>query len=57
MSQRSSDVPIVVNFSICIFPGDLILFRLYHLKYIFSIDYNAFAMSETLEKSQIVRNY
>ena len=34
MSQRSSDVPIVVNFSICIFPGDLLLSRLYHLKYI-----------------------
>ena len=53
MSQCSSDVPIVVNFSICIFPGDLLLSRLYHLKYKISIEYNVIPMSETFKKSQL----
>ena len=47
MSQRSSDVPIVVNFSICIFPWDLILSGWYHLKYMF------LHLSETFKKSQL----
>ena len=35
MSQRSSDVPILVNFSIYIFPWYLHWTGLYHLKYMF----------------------
>ena len=42
MSQCSSDVPMLANFSIYIFPWDLLWTGLYRLKYIFSIDYNAF---------------
>ena len=42
MSQRSSDVPIVVKFSIYMFPWDLLWTGWYHLKYI-SIEYNAFS--------------
>ena len=35
MSQHSSDVPIVANFSIYIFPGYVHRTGWYHLKYIF----------------------
>ena len=53
MSQRSSDVPMLANFSIYIFPWDLLWTGLYRLKYIFSIDSNANQKSETLNKSQL----
>ena len=53
MSQRSSDVPMLVNFSIYIFPWDLVWTGLYHWKYYFSIDYNANQRSETFKKSQM----
>ena len=54
MSQCSSDVPMLVNFSIYIFPWDLLWTGLYRWKYYFSIDYNANQRSETFNKSQIV---
>ena len=53
MSQRSSDVPMLANFSIYIFPWDLLWTGLYCLKYIFSIDNNANQKSETFNKSQL----
>ena len=53
MSQRSSDVPMLANFSIYIFPWDLLWTGLYRLKYIFSIDNNANQKSETFNKSQL----
>ena len=53
MSQRSSDVPIVENFSIYIFPGYVHWTGWYHLKYYFSIDHHSFGMSETFKKSQM----
>ena len=53
MSQRSSDVPMLANFTIYIFPWDLLWTGWYHLKYIFSIDNNANQKSETFNKSQL----
>ena len=53
MSQHSSDVPMLVNFSIYIFPWDLLWTGLYRWKYYFSIHYNAHQMSETFKKSQM----
>ena len=53
MSQRSSDVPMLVNFSIYIFPWHLLWTGLYRWKYYFSIHYNVHQMSETFKKSQM----
>ena len=47
MSQCSLDLPMLVKFSIYIFPWDLVWTGLYRLKYIFSIDNNANQKSET----------
>ena len=55
MSQLSSDVPIVANFSIYIFPGYVHRTGWYHLKYYFSIDHHSFGMSETFKKSQMLQ--
>ena len=55
MSQCSSDVPIVVKFSIYIFPWDLLWTGWYHLKYIYvsPLSTMLFPMSETFKKSQM----
>ena len=57
MSQRSSDVPIVVNFSICIFPWDLILSGWYHLKYMFLHWAQCFSLCQKLLKNRNCLNF
>ena len=56
MCQHSSDVPIVVNFSIYIFPWDLLWTGWYHLNYFEgkSLTFHTFSLrSETFKKLQI----
>ena len=56
MSQRSLDVPIVVKFSIYIFPWDLLWTGWYHLNYFEgkSLTFHTFSLkSETFKKSQM----
>ena len=57
MSQRSSDVPIVVKFSIYIFPWDLLWCGWYHLKYIFLHWVQCFSLYQNSLKNRKCLNF
>ena len=53
MSQHSSDLPMLANFSIYVFPQYLLWPGWYRSNYEISIDNNANQISETFNKSQL----
>ena len=57
MSQHSSDVPIVVKFSIYIFPWDLLWSGWYHLKYIFLHWVQCFSLYQNSLKNRKCLNF
>ena len=57
MSQRSSDVPMLANFSIYIFPWDLLWTGLYRLKYIFFHWLQCFSLCQKLLTNRNCLNF